>query len=60
MAHSCPDCGQVCYCGGDIDDCCFEGTVEERRCTHCPIDGFDEDDEDFWNGISDEDDPERP
>ena len=21
MAHSCPDCDEVCYCGGDIDDC---------------------------------------
>lgn len=21
MAHSCPDCDQLCHCGGDIDDC---------------------------------------
>ncbi len=19
--HTCPDCGQECYCAGDIDDC---------------------------------------
>lgn len=20
MAHTCPRCGQLCHCGGDIDD----------------------------------------
>jgi hypothetical protein len=20
VAHECPDCGQVCFCNGDIDD----------------------------------------
>lgn len=20
MAHECPECGQVCYCNGDIED----------------------------------------
>jgi hypothetical protein len=20
MAHTCSECGEVCYCGGDIDD----------------------------------------
>lgn len=20
MGHTCPDCGQMCYCNGDIDD----------------------------------------
>lgn len=34
MAHSCPECGQTCYCGGDIDDICFENTKEERNCRH--------------------------
>ena len=24
MAHTCPDCGQTCYCNGDIDDCLFD------------------------------------
>ena len=24
MAHSCPDCGYTCHCGGDIDDCCLQ------------------------------------
>jgi hypothetical protein len=33
MAHSCPDCDQICYCGGDIDDVLLEdGAI---NCTHC-------------------------
>lgn len=35
MAHECSECGQVCYCGGDIDDCLFNGTPEELHCRHC-------------------------
>jgi hypothetical protein len=34
MAHTCPECGQVCYCGGDIDDCCFDFEENVIRCTH--------------------------
>ncbi|KKN09101.1 hypothetical protein LCGC14_1050120 [marine sediment metagenome] len=22
MAHECPECGQMCYCNGDVDDYC--------------------------------------
>lgn len=43
--HRCPECGQACYCGGDIDDCQFDGTAEEARCGHCP----DEWDEGEWH-----------
>lgn len=35
MAHECPDCGQTCYCNGDIDDCCFNFPEEVEKCTHC-------------------------
>lgn len=42
MAHECPDCFQVCHCGGDIDDIIFSDTKEELHCSHCP----EEDDED--------------
>lgn len=35
MAHSCPECYQTCYCGGDIDDIIFEDTDEELLCGHC-------------------------
>jgi hypothetical protein len=43
MAHECPECGQTCYCGGDIDDCCLHGSEEEFMCHHCP-DDYDSDD----------------
>ena len=49
MAHSCPDCGQACYCNGDIDDCFFEESEEAMKCTHwkeCDPDNFDEQDQD--------------
>jgi hypothetical protein len=25
----------LCHCGGDIDDCEFDGTPEQDRCGHC-------------------------
>jgi len=34
MAHECPDCWSICYCGGDIDDLLFTGTEEELHCKH--------------------------
>lgn len=43
MAHECPDCGMTCHCGGDIDDCLFEGTQEQLHCSHCPDDDCDGD-----------------
>jgi len=46
MAHCCPECGQVCYCGGDIDDAIFEGTPEEENCEHCNPDSFGYEDDD--------------
>jgi hypothetical protein len=42
MAHTCPDCGQHCHCGGDIDDCSFDNTPEQDACMHC--DPFDDED----------------
>jgi hypothetical protein len=37
--HTCPDCGQACYCGGDIDDIpCDEAAAD--ACLHC--DPFDD------------------
>lgn len=36
MAHSCPDCGSICYCGGDIDDINFGDDCDAADlCTHC-------------------------
>jgi hypothetical protein len=51
MAHSCPQCGCQCHCGGDIDDCCFEGTPEEAACTCCA--GGDDDDDDHFDDYED-------
>lgn len=34
MAHECPECGQMCYCNGDIDDCCNNFEEDVMRCTH--------------------------
>jgi hypothetical protein len=41
MAHNCPECDQVCYCGGDIDDIVMSGTPEEVACTHCEPEDVD-------------------
>lgn len=32
--HICPDCGQSCYCNGDIDDIECDPTASDR-CNHC-------------------------
>lgn len=41
--HSCPECGQACYCLGDIDDIEMS---EEVNCVHCDGSAEDEDYED--------------
>jgi len=35
MAHECPECGQMCYCGSDIDDCLLNCEEDVVGCTHC-------------------------
>lgn len=35
MAHECPECGQWCHCGGDIDDCGLNLDADIEQCTHC-------------------------
>ena len=42
MAHTCHECGQACYCNGDIDDCCFDDDDATIACTCCPQ-GADDD-----------------
>ena len=34
MAHTCPECGQACYCNGDIDDCVFDFEENVVKCNH--------------------------
>jgi len=51
MAHECPECGQTCYCNGDIDDCCFNFEKDVMRCNHykqCQQD--DEEDTLYYEG----------
>jgi len=51
MSHECPECGSLCFCSGDIDDCMFNFPKDQDRCTHytqrecCGYDGDDDDDE---------------
>lgn len=33
--HSCPECGQACYCGGDIDDVDVGDEEAVNSCIHC-------------------------
>ncbi len=42
--HTCPNCGQACYCSGDIDDCPVSVGFD---CQHECQEGADEFDE--WN-----------
>ncbi len=56
MAHSCPECGLVCYCNGDIDDCVFDGTAEQDGCSHCDLDAEFDDDDEFEDDDFDEGD----
>jgi hypothetical protein len=52
--HSCPDCGQACYCHGDIDDCEVETVAySSARCTHDCEMHAEYDDDEYW---ADEDD----
>lgn len=44
MAHSCPECGQTCYCGSDIDDCLFDFDEDVEACMHACGDEKDDDD----------------
>jgi hypothetical protein len=37
MSHECPECGQTCYCHGDIDDCCFNLPRDQDKCIHYKI-----------------------
>lgn len=43
MAHTCPTCGMLCHCNGDIDDICF-GEADEF-CECCSEEDDPEEDE---------------
>jgi hypothetical protein len=57
--HTCPECGQACYCHGDIDDC--EVETEEYAAAHCThyltadcIGEMDDDEGQDFSGIGDD------
>jgi len=53
--HECPDCGQACYCGGDIDDCLVYSYVPD--CTHwreCQEDETEDQEDSSPAGVSDD------
>ncbi len=41
--HSCPECDQACFCGGDIDDFDTCDEQAEENCTHCAEGNYDDD-----------------
>lgn len=57
--HSCPDCGQACTCGGDIEDhendldsvfsCAHQCDDDEDDDICCDDDYYDKEDEDESN-----------
>ena len=51
MAHNCPECYALCYCNGDIDDCCFDLPEDQNKCNHylkCDVEESDQD----WDEVS--------
>jgi len=50
MAHTCPECGQTCHCGGDIDDLILDFDEDVIGCTHCS----DEDMEEYWDDMEED------
>lgn len=44
MSHECPDCGELCFCGSDIDDCMNNLEKDVMNCTHeCAPESEDDD-----------------
>ncbi len=48
MAHECPECGQVCYCNGDIEDMENQDVVNYLHCSHWKK--CERDNEEVFNG----------
>ena len=51
MAHTCPACGQWCYCNGDVDDAGLDLAEDVEACVHCTgDDGTNDCDGCTWDG----------
>ena len=56
MAHTCPECGMLCYCQGDIDDIDFgenwncNCSLQNQNCN-----GYEDniDDDEYWEENAD-------
>jgi hypothetical protein len=46
--HTCPRCGQACYCHGDIDDCEVEDAAAAEAACTCDCPDCDEDVDDLF------------
>ena len=54
MAHECPECGQMCYCHGDIDDSVVETRAYSAlHCTCCDDAECDDEDDGCDNPCDD-------
>lgn len=50
MAHSCPDCGCLCHCNGDVDDIEWDETADNCVCcADTEIDFCDPEDDHLWD-----------
>ena len=50
MAHNCPECESICYCGGDIDDLLLNDESDINACHHWETCNPEEEyDDDFWD-----------
>ena len=47
MSHTCPDCGTLCFCNGDIDDCMFDFDEDVNACVHWKICNIEQDYDDY-------------
>lgn len=58
MAHNCPECGEICYCNGDVDDMVWDDDSDEAMtCTHyleCDLDDNDLPEDDNLEAWGDE------
>lgn len=54
MAHTCPNCDQVCHCHGDIDDCILNLPKDQNNCIHYLICEYLDDEEDYDPRTADE------
>lgn len=58
MAHTCPDCGQLCHCKGDMEDCDYViqphgGCIHYKSNSCISEDDFDDEYDDYDSFLED-------